>query len=180
MHQARLVRLPVHIVRELNQVLKARRALEATAAGVGQNERPVRVEDVALAVGRPVKEVDALLKFAEQPTSLDAPMERHASEGNGDSVLDGVADDGSTDPMSLTLTNEVEVLLHHGLDELNEREREVVAGRYGLGDREAETLEVLADRLGLTRERIRQIQQEALLKLRRRMARQGVDRDSIF
>ena len=180
MHQARLVRLPVHVVRELNQVLKARRALEAAAASAGHSDRPVSVEDVAAAVGRPVSEVSALLKFAEQPTSLDAPVERHAGEGGQQSVVDGVADDGSTDPMSLALSNEVELLLHHGLDELNEREREVVAGRYGLGDREPETLEVLAERLGLTRERIRQIQQEALLKLRRRMQRQGVDRDSIF
>ncbi|MEP6874949.1 MAG: RNA polymerase sigma factor RpoS [Burkholderiales bacterium] len=180
MHQARLVRLPVHVVRELNQVLKARRALEAAAASAGHADQVVRVEDVAAAVGRPVKEVSALLKFAEQPTSLDAPMERHAGEGGGESVLDGVADDGATDPMSLTLSNEVDVLLTHGLGELNDREREVVAGRYGLGDREPETLEVLADRLGLTRERVRQIQQEALLKLRRRMARHGVDRDSLF
>ncbi|ORA01381.1 sigma factor-like helix-turn-helix DNA-binding protein, partial [Mycobacterium arosiense] len=66
------------------------------------------------------------------------------------------------------------------LGELSEREREVLAGRYGLHDREPETLEVLAARLGLTRERIRQIQQEALVKLKRRMIRQGVDRDSIF
>lgn len=182
MHQARLVRLPVHIVRELNQVLRARRALEALAAGAGHADGPVRVEDVARAVGRPVKEVDALLKFAEQPTSLDAPMERGAGNGSAsaESVLDGVADDGATDPMNLTLSNEIELLLRDGMDELSNREREVVAGRYGLGDREPETLEVLADRLGLTRERIRQIQQEALLKLRRRMAREGIDRDSIF
>ena len=180
MHQARLVRLPVHVVRELNQVLKARRALEAASASAGHSDQPVRVDDVAAAVGRPVGEVTALLKFAEQPTSLDAPIERHLGEAAGESVLDGVADDGATDPMNLTLGNEIEVLLTHGLDELNEREREVVAGRYGLGDREPETLEVLAERLGLTRERIRQIQNEALLKLRRRMTRQGVDRDSIF
>ncbi len=180
MHQARLVRLPVHVVRELNQVLKARRALEAASVSAGHADRPVRVEDVAAAVGRPVSEVSALLKFAEQPTSLDAPLERNAGEGGNETMLDGVADDGGSDPMSLTLSNEVEQLLLHGLDELNEREREVVAGRYGLGDREPETLEVLAERLGLTRERIRQIQQEALLKLRRRMARNGVDRDSIF
>jgi RNA polymerase nonessential primary-like sigma factor len=180
MHQARLVRLPVHVVRELNQVLKARRALEAASASAGNADRPVRVEAVAEALGRPVREVSALLKFAEQPTSLDAPVERHAGDNGSESVLDGVADDGATDPMSLTLSNEVETLLSHGLDELNDREREVVAGRYGLGDREPETLEVLAERLGLTRERIRQIQQEALLKLRRRMARQGIDRDSLF
>ncbi|HEY9065238.1 MAG TPA: RNA polymerase sigma factor RpoS [Burkholderiaceae bacterium] len=181
MHQARLVRLPVHVVRELNQVLKARRALEAASASAGQGgERPVRVEDVAAAVGRPVQEVSDLLRYAEQPTSLDAPLERHQADGHSETLLDGVADDGASDPMGHTLSHEVDLLLHHGLDELNEREREVVTGRYGLGDREPETLEVLAERLGLTRERIRQIQQEALLKLKRRMARQGIDRDSLF
>ena len=180
MHQARLVRLPVHVVRDLNQVLKARRALESAAASLGTNDRPIRVEDVAAAVSRPVHEVTELLKFAESPTSLDAPLDRNNAESGAESMLDSVADDGASDPMSLTLSNEVEALLEHGLGELNEREREVLAGRYGLRDREPETLEILADRLGLTRERIRQIQQEALLKLKRRMIRQGIDRDSIF
>jgi RNA polymerase nonessential primary-like sigma factor len=180
MHQARLVRLPVHVVRELNQVLKARRALEAESSRRGEHDKPVRVEDVAAAVGRPVQEVSDLLRFSELPTSLDAPLERFPTDNNAESMLDSVADDGSSDPMSLTLSNEVEQLLNHGLDELNDREREVLSGRYGLRDREPETLEVLAERLGLTRERIRQIQQEALIKLKRRMIRQGVDRDSIF
>jgi RNA polymerase nonessential primary-like sigma factor len=155
MHQARLVRLPVHVVRDLNQVLKARRALEAEGARHAEA---------------------GLLKFAEQPASLDAPLERDA----GESMLDTVADDQAADPMGSTLSREVEQLLNHGLSELNEREREVLSGRYGLRDREPETLEVLAERMGLTRERIRQIQQEALLKLKRRMIRQGIDRDSIF
>jgi RNA polymerase nonessential primary-like sigma factor len=181
MHQARLVRLPVHIVRELNQVLKARRALEAESGRNGSHDKSVRVEDVAAAVGRPVQVVSDLLRFSELPTSLDAPIERYpADSNNAESMLDSVADEGATDPMSLTLSNEVEQLLNHGLDELNDREREVLAGRYGLRDREPETLEVLAERLNLTRERIRQIQQEALIKLKRRMLRNGVDRDSIF
>jgi RNA polymerase nonessential primary-like sigma factor len=180
MHQARLVRLPVHVVRELNQVLKARRALEAASASRGNADRPVRVEDIAAVVGMPVQDVSELMKFAEQPASLDAPIERHAADGNSESILDAVADDGASDPMSLTLSNEVERLLEHGLEELNGREREVLEGRYGLGDREPETLETLAARLGLTRERIRQIQQEALVKLKRRMMRNGVDRSSIF
>ena len=180
MHQARLVRLPVHVVRELNQVLKARRLLESQTPAGSDGERPVRVEDVAALLGRPVQEVSELLRFAEQPTSLDAPIDRNPSEGGSESLLDSVADDGATDPMSLTLSNEVERLLEHGLDELNDREREVLAGRYGLRDREPETLEVLAERLGLTRERIRQIQQEALVKLKRRMLRHGIDRDSVF
>ena len=178
MHQARLVRLPVHVVRELNQVLKARRALEAESTRSA--DRPVRVDEIAESLGRPVQEVAELLKFAEQPTSLDAPLERNAADSGGESMLDTVADDQATDPMGLTLSREVEQLLDHGLSELNEREREVLSGRYGLRDREPETLEVLAERMGLTRERIRQIQQEALLKLKRRMMRQGIDRDSIF
>ncbi len=176
MHQARLVRLPVHVVRELNQVLKARRALEADASHGEHADKPVRVEDIAARVGRPIQEVSELLKFAELPASLDAPLDRENSE----SLLDTVADDGNADPMSLTLNHEIDVLLQHGLDELSDREREVLAGRYGLRDREPETLEVLAERLGLTRERIRQIQQEALVKLKRRMAQSGIDRDSIF
>ena len=176
MHQARLVRLPVHVVRELNHVLKTRRQLETAQGRVLDGDKSVRVEDVAAALGRPVQEVSELLKFAESPTSLDAPLERDTSE----SMMDMVADEQATDPMGLTLNREVEHLLNTWLGELSEREREVLAGRYGLHDREPETLEVLAERLGLTRERIRQIQQEALLKLKRRMIRNGVDRDSIF
>jgi RNA polymerase nonessential primary-like sigma factor len=174
MHQARLIRLPVHVVRELNQVLKARRALES--ARRGEAERPVSVDEVAAALQRPVEEVAELLKLAEQPTSLDMPLER---EG-GESMLDTVADDDAIDPLGLTLSREAVHLLDNGLAELNEREREVLAGRFGLRDREPETLEELAARLGLTRERIRQIQQEALLKLKRRMVRRGVDRDALF
>ena len=179
MHQARLVRLPVHVVRELNQVLKARRALEGEAAA-GASGRTVRVDEVASAVGRPVSEVAELLRFAEQPTSLDAPLERQTNGNGAETLIDMVADDQAADPMGHTLTHELDVLLKHGLGELSEREREVLTGRYGLHDREPETLEVLAERLGLTRERIRQIQQEALLKLKRRMARNGVHRDSVF
>ena len=176
MHQSRLVRLPVHVVRELNQVVKARRALEAQSSLQADAGRGVRTEDIAQRLGRPVAEVDALLKMAEHPASLDAPLESDAAE----SLLDSVVDDQAIDPVGLMLSREVERLLAHGLAELNDREREVLAGRYGLHDREPETLEMLAERLSLTRERIRQIQQEALLKLKRRMARQGVDRDSLF
>ena len=178
MHQARLVRLPVHVVRELNQVLKARRRLEA--AFQTQSDRHASAEEVAEAMGRPAREVADLLKLAETPTSLDAPLDWHDGGNGSDSMLDRVVDDAAIDPMALTLSNEVEQLLDTCLEELNDREREVLAGRYGLRDREAETLEVLAERLDLTRERIRQIQQEALGKLRRRMIRNGVDRDSVF
>lgn len=181
MHQARLVRLPVHVVRDLNQVLRTRRALEAQAAHFGQaGAHGVRTDELAAALGRPLAEVAALLKFAETPASLDAPLDRASTEADAETLLDAVADDESADPMSRALGAEVEALLSHGLESLNPREREVLAGRYGLGAREAETLEVLAGRLKLTRERVRQIQQEALVKLRRSMARSGVDKPALF
>ena len=67
-----------------------------------------------------------------------------------------------------------------GLGTLSEREREVLAGRFGLADRDAETLDSLAVRMGLTRERVRQIQLEALAKLKRNLARMGVRKDALF
>jgi RNA polymerase nonessential primary-like sigma factor len=181
-HQARLVRLPVHVVRELNLVLKARRALEgARGRGVTPDDRPVSIDQIATAMDRPRDEVADLLRFAEMPTSLDAPRDAaRDGESNGESLLDGVADEAAVDPMGHALHREVESLLDSELAALNHREREVLTGRYGLHDHESETLEALAERMGLTRERIRQIQHEALLKLKRHMVRHGVDRDAVF
>lgn len=174
-HQVRLVRLPVHVVRELNHVLKARRALVAQA-GTSAQDRNVSVDQLAAACDMPAAHVAELLRYAEWPASLDEPFDREGAE----SLLDVLIDDHAEDPMDLTLTHELEALVTRGLDELSPREREVLSGRYGLGEREPETLESLAGRMKLTRERIRQIQQEALLKLKRRMARHGIDRDSVF
>jgi RNA polymerase nonessential primary-like sigma factor len=182
MHQARLVRLPVHVVRELNQVLRARRALEGERALAGENDdRPVRVDSIAERVGRPVQEVADLLRYAEQPASLDAPRDgMRDGDASGESLLEGVADDGRDDPEDHLLHHELGSLVESELLELSKREREVLTGRFGLYHREPETLEALAERLGLTRERVRQIQQEALSKLRRHMQRRGIDRDSVF
>ena len=173
--QARLVRLPVHVMRELNQVLKARRVLEARAGALADG-RPVRIDDVAAEVDMPAAQVESLLQLAEQPASLDATRDADA----GEALIDSVADDSGSDPLRLTLSHEVGQVLSRGLTQLQPREREVVTGRYGLAGGEPETLEDLALRLNLTRERVRQIQQEALLKLKRGMERQGLDRDSVF
>ena len=175
--QSRLVRLPVHVVRDLNRVLRTRRRLEA--ARTASADAAIGAEQIAAALDRPMQEEVDLLRHAESPASLDAPMDPGA-DAAGESLLDTVADDGATDPLNLTLVHELERLLEDGLDQLSEREREVLSGRYGLSDREPETLEVLSERLGLTRERIRQIQLEALLKLRRNMQRHGVNRDALF
>ena len=178
--QVRLVRLPVHIVRELNQALKARRVLEAQRSAAAVNS-PVGVVQIAAALGRDVDSVAALLSLAEAPSSLDAPGRPHpAGETDGALLADSLADEGAPDPATLHLQHELEALLDSELSALNHREREVLTGRFGLHDHAHETLEALAERMGLTRERVRQIQQEALAKMKRQMARHGIHRDALF
>ena len=180
MNQGRVIRLPVHVVRELQQVLRARRMLEndpAFAQRKGFEGEGVRVEDVAALLGREVQEVAELLAMAESPRSLDASADRNDEEHT---LADSIADELAMDPTGVTQGHEVERLLDSWIDALSLREREVLEGRFGLHDREPETLEVLSDRLGLTRERVRQIQNEALLKLRRHMTRNGISKEALF
>ena len=100
-------------------------------------------EDIAARIGRSPQQVSDLLSMAEQPASLDAPLDREA----GESLLDTTVDDQATDPMGLTLSHEVVQLLESGLSEQNEREREVLAGRYGLNDMDAAASLVWAKKL---------------------------------
>jgi RNA polymerase nonessential primary-like sigma factor len=181
MNQGRVIRLPVHVVRDLQQVLRARRTLEndphfAAARHAGGTDG-VRAEDVAALLGRDVQDVTQLLALAEAPRSLDAAADRSDDEHT---LADSVADELAEDPTGVTHHHEVERLLENWLATLSHREKEVLEGRFGLHHREPETLEVLSDRLGLTRERVRQIQNEAIAKLQRQMARSGVDREALF
>jgi RNA polymerase nonessential primary-like sigma factor len=181
MNQGRVIRLPVHVVRELQQVLRARRTLEndpAFARRNGHESEGVRVEDIAALLGREVQDVAELLAMAEAPRSLDATSDRGGEDEH--TLGDSMADELAVDPTGITQNHEVEKLLESWIDALSEREKEVLEGRFGLHDREPETLEVLSDRLGLTRERVRQIQNEALLKLRRHMTRSGINKEALF
>jgi RNA polymerase nonessential primary-like sigma factor len=183
MMQGRAIRLPVHVVRELQQVLRARRSLEGDAAFVQRRPDGVRVEDVAALLGREVQEVADLHALAEAPRSLDAGMGAAGAGGGDDgfTLADMVAsDDDAADPTGITQSHEVGRLLDRWIDALNAREREVLEGRDGLHDRVREPLGVLSVRLGLTRERVRQIQNEALAKMRRQLARSGVGRDALL
>jgi RNA polymerase nonessential primary-like sigma factor len=180
MNQGRVIRLPVHVVRALQQVLRARRTLEndpAFAAARNGFEGGVRVEDVAALLGRDVQEVAQLMAMAETPRSLDAALDRSDDEH---SLGDSMADELAIDPTGIAQHHEVERLLNNWIEALSNREKEVLEGRFGLHSREPETLEVLSDRLGLTRERVRQIQNEALLKLKRHMVRKGIGKEALF
>lgn len=177
MYQGRAVRLPVNVVRELQHVLRARRALENDAALVAQRPEGIRVDDIAALLGRDASDVEDLLAMAEAPRSLDASLNHE----EGDLTLgDGLVDVLALDPQDVAQAHEVDVLLETWIAALSEREREVLEGRFGLHDRDPETLDVLSIRLGLTRERVRQVQNEALFKLRRYITRRGITRDSLL
>ena len=173
MSQSRTIRLPAHVVKELNVVLRALRYLEMHGMPEG---RDVTIDDVAHLLGKPVEQVRRVLRYNEHVTSLDAPLEH----GGGVSVADGVADDSALAPELLLHNAEIEAWVRLWLSELNERQRKVIERRYGLHGQDVATLEELARELDVTRERVRQIQAEALEKLRARLARRGLDRDALL
>jgi RNA polymerase nonessential primary-like sigma factor len=177
MYQGRAVRLPVNVVRELQQVLRARRALENDAALASLRPEGIRAEDIASLLGRTAEDVTDLLAMAEAPRSLDATVD---VSGEGHSLGDSLVDEQTPEPQELAQTHEVDALLEHWVGTLSSREREVLEGRFGLHNTEPETLDVLSQRMGLTRERVRQVQNEALFKLKRHLSRRGIKREFLM
>ncbi|PIL42511.1 RNA polymerase sigma factor RpoS [Massilia eurypsychrophila] len=172
MNQARTVRLPVHMVRELNQVLRAKYHLEAQH----HNGKDATAEDIAHLVGRPVEEVQDILALSEHATSLDAPLDNDPQS----SLMDMLPGDADDSPDARAEHHEMTVLVRDWLTKLPDKQRIVVMRRFGLDNDDPATLETLAEEMGVTRERVRQIQQEALVKLKRAMAARGVVRDSLL
>jgi RNA polymerase nonessential primary-like sigma factor len=172
MNQARTVRLPVHMVRELNQVLRAKYHLEAQH----HDGKEASAEDIASLVGRPVEEVQDILALSEHATSLDAPLDNDPQS----SLMDMLPDEGDVSPDAHAEQHEMTVLVRDWLQKLPDKQRIVVMRRFGLDNDDPATLETLAEEMGVTRERVRQIQQEALVKLKRAMAARGVVRDSLL
>jgi RNA polymerase nonessential primary-like sigma factor len=172
MNQARTVRLPVHMVRELNQILRAKYHLEAQH----HNGKDATAEDIAHLVGRPVEEVQDILALSEHATSLDAPLDNDPQS----SLMDMLPGDADESPDALAEHHEMTVLVRDWLTKLPDKQRIVIMRRFGLDNDDPATLETLAEEMGVTRERVRQIQQEALVKLKRAMAARGVVRDSLL
>jgi RNA polymerase nonessential primary-like sigma factor len=176
-YQGRTVRLPVNVVRGLHQVLRARRTLESDLMFNQGRPQGVQVADIAALLGREDAEVAMLLALAESPKSLDAALD---AAGDEKSLGDTLTDDASQEPSSLVHAHEVERLLDHWIGLLSNREKEILEGRFGLHDLEPETLEVLSQRLGLTRERVRQVQNEALVKLKHLLLSNGISAQSLL
>jgi RNA polymerase nonessential primary-like sigma factor len=170
MNQTRTIRLPIHVIKELNTYLRAARKLTQ------ELNREATSEDVARLLKKPVKDVEKMFKLADRVSSFDIPM-----GGDGERpLLDVIPDDSSADPASILQDESVIQHLDSWLDELDEKQRDVVVRRFGLRNHPRGTLEEVGLELGVTRERVRQIQMDALRKLRRILEHSGYSRENII
>ena len=166
-NQARLIRLPVHVEAQLGKV---RRTQERLTKELGQTPEPAQV---AAALGLTVKDLEALEEASKMPLSLEMSVGR---EGEGIQLKDVVAD--ADDPQAAGAVADLlrrQESLRELLDDLPPKEREILVDRFGLGSGTPMTLESIGQRMGVTRERVRQIEMSALQKLRRRLEARGVE-----
>ena len=170
MNQTRTIRLPIHVIKELNTYLRAARKLTQ------ELNREATSEDVAKLLKKPVKDVEKMFKLADRVSSFDIPM---GGEGERP-LLDVIPDEASADPSSILQDESVIKHLDSWLDELDEKQRDVVVRRFGLRNHPRGTLEEVGQELGVTRERVRQIQMDALRKLRRILEQSGYSRENII
>lgn len=152
MNQTRTIRLPIHVVKELNLYLRAARELTQKL-----DHEPTH-EEIADLLDKPVEDVKRMMGLNERVTSVDSPI-----GGSSDkSLLETVADESASDPAELLQDSDLRGSIDDWLDQLSEKQQEVIARRFGLRGYQMSTLEEVGREIGLTRERVRQIQVEAL------------------
>jgi RNA polymerase primary sigma factor len=154
--QARTIRIPVHMVESINRVHRMQRQM------VQELEREPTVDELADAVGMTADRVREIQRISLDLLSLDAPV----GEEDDSYLADFIKDDGAEEPLDAATRQMLQEAVKEVLDELNEREKEVVVMRFGLDDEQARTLEEVGKQFGVTRERIRQIESKTLAKLR--------------
>jgi RNA polymerase nonessential primary-like sigma factor len=170
MNQTRTVRLPIHVVKELNVYLRAARELSHKL------DHEPSAEEIARLLDRPVEDVQRMLGLNERVSSIDAPV-----AGDSEKTLaETLADVTIPDPATQVQDDDMRVNLDLWLDELPEKQREVLARRFGLRGHEVATLEEVGEEIGLTRERVRQIQVDGLRRLRELLEGQGLSSDAVF
>ena len=170
MNQTRTIRLPIHVVKELNVYLRAARELSQKL------DHEPTAEEIADLLDRPVADVKRMLGLNERVTSANSPLGPESDK----SVLDTIPDSSQADPAMLLQDNDLRSNIDTWLSQLSEKQREVVARRFGLRGYEMSTLEEVGREIGLTRERVRQIQVEALKRLRDTLEKQGLSSEAIF
>ncbi len=167
MNQTRTIRLPIHVVKELNIYLRAGRELAQRL------DHEPSAEEIADLLDRPLQEVKRMLGLNERITSVDAPASSEADKP----LLETLADKNELNPINILMNENFQEHLEQWLHELTDNQREVLARRYGLLGYERATLEEVGRVIGLTRERVRQIQMEALKSLRKIMEQNGFSAD---
>ena len=170
MNQSRTIRLPVHIVKAINVVLRARHHLMQHGA------TDVNEDDIAHLVALPVEEVRQMLRLNDRLLSLDAPLDIDADLTMGDALVD---EHGEL-PEQMMAQSETLGFITEWLNKLSDKQRWVIERRFGLNNQDVQTLEQLANELDISRERVRQIQSEALQLLRKFLRRLGMDKDALL
>ncbi len=170
MNQTRTIRLPIHIIKELNVYL--RKAREITQ----QLDHEPTFEDIAKALSKAPEDVNRLLRLNERTLSVDTPM----GEDTDKPLLEALADHNNEGPAQILEDSNMEGQLESCLSLLNEKQRAILLRRFGLRGHEEATLEEVGVEVGLTRERVRQIQVEALKLLRSIMEERGIEAETLF
>ena len=170
MNQTRTIRLPIHVVKELNVYLRAARELSQKL------DHEPTPEEIAEKLDKPVSDVSRMLRLNERVTSVDSMVAGESDKA----LLDILPDTKNGDPESETQKNDINASLVGWLGQLNPKQKEVVARRFGLLGYETATLEQVGKEIGLTRERVRQIQVEGLRRLREIMTQQGLNMETLF
>ena len=168
MNQTRTVRLPIHVVRELNTYLSTARQLMKT------QEREPTYQDIAKALNKPIEDVKDMLELNEHMMSLDSVMGHDANSTSNKKLMDALADKHKSDPVELLAEEGLHESLEECMQQLNEKQRDILARRFGLHGYERQTLEEVGTAVGFTRERVRQIQMSALKALRDIMMKKGI------
>jgi RNA polymerase nonessential primary-like sigma factor len=169
MNQTRTIRLPIHVVKEINVYLRAARHLTQTL------DHEPSCEEIAELLDKPVDDVKRMMGLNERVTSVDVPLGREGEK----SLIDAIPDEYNLDPSDLLQDEDVRGNIDAWLDKLSDKQREVVERRFGLHGYDTSTLEQVGEQIGVTRERVRQIQIEALKRLREIMESQGYSGDAI-
>ncbi|OQK15964.1 RNA polymerase sigma factor RpoS [Methyloprofundus sedimenti] len=170
MNQARTIRLPIHILKEMSVFLKARRHL------LQKLETEPSAEDIAAYLDKPVKLVQKMLKLNERVTSIDAPSPFDSER----MLVDSIADNEAVTLLDQVHDEGIKENVNVWLSKLSKKQAEVICRRYGLCGYEHTTLELVACELGVTRERVRQIQLDALKKLKEIIEVDGYSLESIL
>ncbi|MFT7403885.1 RNA polymerase sigma factor RpoS [Zhongshania sp.] len=170
MNQTRTIRLPIHVVKELNSYLRAERELTQKL------DHMPSPEEMAVALDRPVSEAKRLCGLKDRVSSVDVPLAQDSDQV----LLDTIADTQALNPSDILQGQDLSSSIDEWLDELSVKQCEVVVRRFGLRGHESATLEEVGRKIGLTRERVRQIQVEALKSMRVLFEENGLNAASLF